>query len=138
MMGSTPRPPEERPSETAGLSAHLLALLASLAAYFGARLELAGLEGKEALGTAVKAGAVLGAGCLCLCFGYAFLWVGAITLLSTLFPFHWGWWVLAAGGLHLLAAIGCAAVAAARWKKPFFPATLEEFRKDEEWLKNRQ
>jgi uncharacterized membrane protein YqjE len=137
MMGTTPQPPEERSSDGAGLSAHLLALLASLASYFRARMELAGLEGKEAFGAAAKAGGLLGLGCLFLCFGYAFLWVGVITLLALCFPLHWGWWVLAAGGLHLLLAAGCALAAATRWKKPFFPATLEEFRKDEQWLNDR-
>lgn len=137
-MGTTPQPPEGRQTDNAGLSAHLLDLLASLAAYFRARLELAGLEGKEALGVLAKAGALLGGGCLVLCFGYAFLWVGAVALLSRLSAVHWGWWVLGAGVLHLLLAAGCVAVAAARWKKPLFPATLEEFRKDEQWLKNRQ
>ncbi|MEI8235035.1 MAG: phage holin family protein [Verrucomicrobiota bacterium] len=136
-MIGTPQPPQERPSEAAGLSAHLLSLLASLAGYFRARAELAGLEGKEALGALVKAGVVLGVGCLFLCFGYAFLWIGVIALLTTLFHLYWGWCVLAAGILHLLAAAICVLAAGTHWKKPFFPDTLEEFRKDQEWLKNR-
>jgi len=138
MIGTTPQPPQERPTEPAGISAHLQALLASLAGYIGARFELAGMEGKEALLALVKAGLVLGIGCLFLCFGYAFLWIGAITLLVSLFHLHWGWCVLGAGVLHLAAAIICVLVAGANCKKPFFPATLDEFRKDQEWLKKRQ
>lgn len=135
MTGTTP--PPERPADDAGLSAHLLSLLASIAAYLRARLELAGLEGADAAGCGLKALLFLVVALGLLAFGYAFLWIGIITLIATLCPSHWGWIVVAVGALHLGAAALFLGGACSQWKKPFFRATLEEFRKDQEWL-NRQ
>ena len=133
MMETMP-PPKERSAPDAGLSGHLLAFLASLTGYLRARLELAGMEGKEAAATYFKVAALLLAALLFLAFGYAFLWIGLIGLIAAVSPWHWGWWVLGIGVLHLLAVAGCAGVVARLWKKPVFAATLEEFRKDQEWL----
>lgn len=136
MIGNTP-PPQERPSGDAGLSTHLLSLLASIAAYLRARLELAGLEGADAAKYALKALLFLIAALGLLAFGYAFLWIGLITLVAAFYPSHWGWIVLAVGALHLGGAALFLGGVCSQFKKPFFPATLEEFRKDQEWL-NRQ
>ena len=136
MTGNTP-PPQERPVDDAGLSAHLLALLSSGAAYLRARLELAGLEGADAAAYGIKAVIFLIVALGLLAFGYAFLWIGLITLLAACCPAHWGWIVLAVGALHFVAAAGFFYAVARQCKKPFFQATLEEFKKDQEWL-NRQ
>ena len=136
MIGNTP-PPQERPADDAGLSTHLLSLLASVAAYLRARLELAGLEGKDAAGQGLKALLFLIAAFGLIAFGYAFLWIGLITLFASLCPSHWGWIVVGVGALHLGAAALFLRGVCSQFKKPFFPATLEEFRKDQEWL-NRQ
>jgi len=125
---------ESRPP---GLFAHLSASLASLLGYFRARAELAALEGQEFLAVLVRAALALGVGCLFLCFGYAFLWIGLIALVAAMFQWPWGWCVLGVGVLHLLATLVCAWLAARWWKKPFFPDTLEEFRKDQQWLNRR-
>jgi uncharacterized membrane protein YqjE len=127
-------PPSQKRPEGAGLPAHLLSLLASVAAYLKARLELAGLEGKDAAGYGLKAILYLVAALGLVAFGYAFLWIGLIALIASLLPTHWGWIVLAMGVLHAGVAAICVAAAAAQWKKPFFGGTLEEFRKDQEWL----
>ena len=137
-MTGTTQPPKERPAADTGLSGHLLALLASLSGYFRARLELAGIEGKEAAATGIKVAVLLGVALLFLAFGYAFLWIGLIALLATVSPLHWGWMVLAVGVLHLLGVVWCMWGVGALWKKPVFPATLEEFRKDQEWLNSQK
>lgn len=131
-------PPHERFAAETGLSGHLLAFFASFTGYFRARLELAGIEGKEAATIYVKVAALLAVALLCVAFGYAFLWIGLIALIAAVSQVHWGWLVLAAGVLHLLAAAGCVWGVARLWKRPVFSETLEEFRKDQEWLKNHQ
>ena len=133
MMGPTP-PPSEPTAPEPGLSGHLVALLASLAGYIRARLELAGIEGKDAAAICIKVAILLVVALGFLAFGYAFLWIGLIALIATISHLPWGWMVLAVGLLHLLAAAGAVWVVAYLWNKPVFPATLEEFRKDQEWL----
>jgi uncharacterized membrane protein YqjE len=134
MMGTT-LPPNERSATDSGLSRHLLAFLASLSGYFRARLELAGMEGKDAALLLFKVAAFLFIALLFVVFGYAFLWIGLIALIAALSQVPWGWWVLIIGLLHLLGAAGCVWGVGRLWKKPVFAATLEEFRKDQEWLK---
>jgi len=133
MIETTP-PPNERPAAEGGLSSHLLSLLASLAGYFRARMELAGIEGKDAAALYIKGAVILVIALGLLAFGYALLWVGIIALFATVFHFHWGWCVVVIGLLHLVGAfLGLLAVLRL-WKQPVFTATLEEFRKDQEWL----
>lgn len=120
---------------TGGLPTHLASLLASVAAYLRARFELAGLEGKDAAGYGLKAVVCLAAALGFIAFGYTFLWIGLIALIALAIQLPWGWIVLGVGMLHLAGAALFVAIAAAQWKKPFFQATLEEFRKDQEWLK---
>jgi len=133
MMGTT-LPPNERSAADPGLSGHLLALLASLAGYIRARLELAGIEGKDAAAIYLKVAVLLFVAILFLTFGYAFLWIGLIALIAAFSHLPWGWLVLSAGVIHLLGALGCTLIIWRLWKKPVFAATLEELRKDQEWL----
>lgn len=133
MMGTT-LPPHERSAAEPGLSGHLLAFVASAAGYFRARVELAGIEGKEAAAVYIKMAVLLVVALALVSFGYAFLWIGLIALLAAFTHVYWGWWVLAAGLLHLVAALGCLWAVVTLWKTPVFGATLEEFRKDQEWL----
>lgn len=117
-----------------GLSTHLLAFIASAAGYLRARLELAGIEGREAAALYIKVGALLAAALLLLAFGYAFLWIGVMALIASFLAVHWGWIVLGVGVLHLAAVAACAWGVKILWKTGLFSATLEEFRKDQEWL----
>ena len=137
-MSWTTQPSSDRPAAEAGLSSHLAGMLASLAGYFRARLELAGMEGKEAAALWVKAIIFLVAALGLLAFGYAFLWIGLIALAASLAQLPWAWCVLGAALLHLLGAAGLGFFITVLWKKPVFPATLEEFRKDQEWFKNQK
>ncbi len=117
-----------------GLSSHLPAFISSLLGYFRARVELAGIEGREAVGIFLKAALLLAAALLLLAFGYAFLWIGLIGLIATAAHVFWGWIVLAVAVLHFLGVAGTLWGASRLGKKPVFKATLEEFRKDQEWL----
>jgi len=137
-MTDTPQTPQEPPASDAGLTRHLLAMLASLAGYFRARMELAGLEGKDAVGLYVKMALLMGMAIVCLAFGYAFLWIGLVVVVSAVTHWPWGWLVLAAGVLHFLGVAGCLYALRSLWKTPVFTATLDEFRKDEQWLKSQK
>ncbi len=128
------QPPEERNEAEAGLSGHLRALLASSAGYLRARLELAGLEGKEAAAHYGKAFALVAGAAVLLLFGYLLLWIGIIAVVAHFAAVHWGWVTVGIGLLHCLGAAGCLWGARAKWGKPVFTATLQEFRKDQQWL----
>jgi len=117
-----------------GLTASVTALLGSITGYFRARVELAGIEGKEAASIYLRIAILLVAGLLLFAFGYAFLWIGGVALIASVLTFHWGWLVLGAAVLHLVGLAACACVARRLWKKEVFSATLNEFRKDQQWL----
>jgi len=125
-------------SNSAGITRYFQDLLLATLSYLRARLELAGIEGKEAFAqiggvlvlsvlsiTLIMAGYFLL--CLALVFGLArlissdnaWIWIAAITGLTHLF----GAWAVLRGARGLL-------------RKPMFPSTIEEFRKDETWLKS--
>ncbi len=130
------RPEIETPDGPAGpgFSENLRALLASASSYLRARLELAGMEGKEAAATYGRAIAfVLGAAVL-LGFGYIFLWIALIALGTYFTGWHWGWITLIAAVLHFIGVAVCLGLAYRNWGAPVFSATLEEFRKDQQWL----
>jgi len=134
MILRTHPPEEERTAADAGLPEHLLSLLASATGYLRARLELAGMEGKEAVGAYGKVFAFLAGAILLLLFGYVFLWIGLIAVIAHFAAVHWGWITVAVGLLHLIGTALCLWGAKAKWGKPVFTATLNEFRKDQEWL----
>ncbi|RFC42076.1 MAG: putative membrane protein YqjE [Verrucomicrobia bacterium] len=113
-------------------------MVLSALSYLRARLELAGIEGKEAL-TRLAGVLLLAAmvatltlvGYLLLCLALVF---GAAQLLHS--EHAWIWIAALTGGLHLAAAWGVLRVARSWLEKPMFASTLEEFRKDDAWLKS--
>jgi uncharacterized membrane protein YqjE len=124
-------------AKRAGLFGHLSALLAAKLAYLQARLELAGMEGKEA---AVHLGIILGLALVSLVmvvFGYFFLVLALVFLIALAFGGGnaWIWVLLGAAVVHLLLAGALLFVAKIRLGVPLFPLTFEELRKDQEWLK---
>ncbi len=116
------------------LPEHFRHLLASGIEYVHARLELAGLEGKEAFVVCAKVAAALIMAVALLAFGYIFCLMGLVAVLVYFSGFFWGWVVLALALLHFIGVALCLLIARACWRRPCFPATLEEFRKDQEWL----
>lgn len=128
-----PAPPEA----AAGIFAHLSALLSAKLAYLRARLELAGLEGKEAaVHYALILGLALG-GALALVFGYLFLVIGGVFLIAWACGGGnaWIWVTLGAAALHFVGAVVLLLIAKSRLATPMFSATLGEFKQDQEWLK---
>lgn len=128
-----PAPPEP----AAGIFVHLSALLAAKLAYLRARLELAGLEGKEA---AVHLAVILGlaaGGALALFFGYLFFIIGLVFLIAWACGGGdvWIWVTLGAAALHFIGAAVLLLIAKARLRTPMFSATLDELKQDQEWLK---
>lgn len=137
MIWST-QPPERRTAADAGLPEHLLAFLASATGYLRARMELAGIEGKEAAVVYGKVFAFLAGAIALLLFGYIFLWIGGIAVIALLTGKHWGWITLGVGVLHLLGTAGCLWFVKNNWGDPVFTETMKEFRKDQEWLSSPQ
>jgi len=128
--------PHEQTSAESGLPEHLLSALSSALGYLRARLELAGVEGKEAVAIYFKLAVFLIIAAVLLLFGYIFFWIGVIALIAAATHLHWGWIALAACLLHLIGAAACLWAAKAKWCRPVFSATLKEFRKDQKWLSN--
>ena len=132
-----PSTDDARAAQAAGIFGHCTALLAAKLAYLRARLELAGLEGKEA---AMHFGILLGlliGGLIALVFGYCFLVIALVFLLAAAFGGGnaWIWVTLGAATLHFLGAAVLILVAKAKFGTPMFSATLDELKQDQEWLK---
>ena len=133
-----PDPLEDaRAAQAAGIFGHLTALLAAKLAYVRARLELAGLEGKEA---AVHCSVILGlaiGGLIALVFGYLFAVIALVFLVAHFIGGEtaWIWVLLGAAALHFLGAAVLMLVAKSRLGVPMFSASLDELKQDQEWLK---
>lgn len=133
MIWST-QPPERHTAADAGFSDHVRAFLGSALGYIRARLELAGLESREAFAVYGKIIGLLIAAIVFLLFGYVLLWIGLVALLGYLTGAHWGWFTLGASLLHFIGTALCLWAIKAGVGQPVFTETLKEFRKDQEWL----
>lgn len=100
-----------------------------------ARMELARLESKEALAHLLWLAAFVAVAILALLLAYILGVVGLAFLVQRLAG--WEWWAvtLAFAFAHLAVAGTLALLAKRRLSKPFFQATIVEFKKDREWLK---
>ena len=121
-----------------GLSGPLREFAIAGLSYVRARMELAGIEGKDALTRlggmlllAAVAVTLTVAGFLLLCMALVF-WVAFLVGGGN------AWiWVAAILGCALLSGAWMLLYLAKGWLlKPMFSATLEEFRKDDAWLKS--
>jgi uncharacterized membrane protein YqjE len=106
--------------------------------YVRARLELAGLEGKEA---AARLGGMLVLAAVAVTLsiaGYLLLCLALVFGVARLVGSEGAWIVISAatGGVHLLLAWGLLKVVQGWLRKPMFASTLEEFRKDDAWLRS--
>lgn len=124
-------------ADAAGFFGHFSALVTAKLGYLRARLKLAGIEGKEAaVQGAIIAALAVGA-LVAVIFGYFLLVFGIVFLIALAFDSDsaWIWVLLAAALLHFVGAGVLLLIAKARLGTPFFPLTLDEFQKDQEWLK---
>ena len=124
----------ERPPGKAGLVDHVRALGASVADYMGARLQLAGLESREAAAHYLKIMVLLAAAFFGLVFGYIFLCLAGVFILHFFLHVRWIWILLGAAGIHFAVAAIAIMVARMKFPKAVFAATIAEFKKDQTWL----
>jgi uncharacterized membrane protein YqjE len=126
------------PAGHAGLLQNLFALAGALAEFFESRFALLAEESKAAaLQVLILAGCLIFAVLLCA-IGYIFLITGVVAGIAHLVGISWPWIALAAAALHFIIALVLVLIARSRISKPFFRATLDELKKDREWLKNLQ
>jgi len=124
-------------SEPDGLFRSLSALLAAKLAYLRARFQLAGLETKEA---AVHYAFILALAVVALVtiiFGYFFLVIALVFLVALACGGGdaWIWVTLGAAVLHFLGAALLLLIAKLKLAQPMFAASIEELKKDQQWLK---
>ncbi|MGZ5023756.1 MAG: phage holin family protein [Chthoniobacterales bacterium] len=134
MAGDTMR--FRNPAGHAGLLNNLVSLANSLAGFFETRATLFARESKGALiHLVLLAGAILAALVL-VASGYVFLIVAVVVGIAHAAGVSWIWIALGAAGLHFLLAIGCIIFASVQFTKPMFQNSLQELKRDREWLKN--
>jgi uncharacterized membrane protein YqjE len=128
--------PSHNPAGHTGLLENALALLTTAADFFESRLALAAKESKSAaLQILIMIGSLLFAGLLCV-MGYVFLIVSAIAGLAHLVGTSWPWIALIVGLVHFIIALVLLLIARSRITKPMFRDTVDELKKDREWLRN--
>lgn len=121
-----------------GFFARLIGYASSLAAYLRARLALAGLEAKEAVVHYLIIFALAAAAVTAVLFGYFFLIMAIVFGLAALIggAYTWIWLTFVVALVHFGGAAAALWMAKGRFTQPMFGATLNEFRKDQEWLSN--
>ncbi|MEY2598401.1 MAG: hypothetical protein RLZZ142_660 [Verrucomicrobiota bacterium] len=125
-------------SESGDIPTHLRGFLLASIRFLRARFELLGIEGKEAFNRVAAVLLTLVACVTLILTGYLLLCLAMVFLLARLIGSEHAWMGIAAvtGALHLALAWGILLFARKWIRSPMFPATLEEFKKDEAWLKS--
>jgi uncharacterized membrane protein YqjE len=123
------------PKPERGLTAELLSMWGSAARHVQALLELAGVEGREALGLYLRLAVLLGVALVFLFVGYLFALVFVVALAASLLGVSWIWISLAFAIIHLLVCFLCALHVKTHFNDPVFTTTSAELRKDFDALK---
>jgi uncharacterized membrane protein YqjE len=132
---SSENPSSRNPAGHSGLLDNALGLLSAIAEFFESRFALAAQESKAAgLQILILLVCVIAAVVLCV-MGYVFLIVGAVVGLAHLLGTSWPVVALVVALVHFIIAGVLLLVARNRITKPMFRDTVEELRKDREWLK---
>jgi uncharacterized membrane protein YqjE len=132
---SSASPPSRNPAGHSGLLDNALGLLSAIADFFESRVALAAQESKAAgLQILILVVCVIAALALCV-MGYVFLIVSAVVGLAHLLGTSWPVVALVVALLHFIIAGVLLVVARSRITKPMFRDTVEELKKDREWLK---
>jgi uncharacterized membrane protein YqjE len=133
---SSESPRCRNPAGHSGLFDNALALISALAEFFESRFALLAQESKSAaIQVLILVGCVIVAGALCV-MGYAFLIVSAVVGLAHLLGTSLPVVALLAALLHFIIAIVLLLVARSRITKPMFRDTVDELKKDRQWLRN--
>jgi uncharacterized membrane protein YqjE len=132
---SSESPPSRNPAGHSGLLDNALGLLSAILEFFEVRFALAAQESKSAaLQLLILVGCVIAALALCL-MGYVFLIVSAVVGIAHLLGTSWPVVALVVALLHFIIAGVLLLVARSRISKPMFPDTVDELKRDREWLK---
>ena len=124
------------PAGHSGLLENLLALVSALAEFFESRFALFAEESKAAaLHVLILVACLILAMVLCM-MGYIFIIVAAVVGLAHLVGTSWPVVALAVAILHFVIALGLLLVARSRITKPVFRTSIDELKKDREWLKH--
>jgi uncharacterized membrane protein YqjE len=112
------------------------AFLAACAQYASARIRLATAEGREAATHGFKLLMIAGAAIILAAFGWLFLCLATVFLLSKAFggPHAWVWAAMLMAGAHFIGVVFLALGLKSRLATPLFPMTTGELKKDQEWL----
>ena len=127
--------PSRNPAGHSGLFDNALALISAVVAFFEGRFVLLAQESKSAaVQVLILVGCVIAALALCL-MGYVFLIVSAVVGLAHLLGTSWPVVALVVALLHFIIAGVLLVVARSRITKPMFRDSIDELKKDREWLK---
>lgn len=127
--------PSRNPAGHSGLLENALGLISALVAFFESRFVLLSQESKSAaVRLLVLVGCVIAALALCV-MGYVFLIVSVVVGIAHLLGTSWPVVALVAALLHFIVAGALLLVARTRITKPMFPDSIDELKKDREWLK---
>ena len=124
------------PAGHAGLLDNLIALVGALAVFFESRAALFAKESRTAM---IRVLAILICMIEALMFfacGYVFLIAAAVVGIAQATKTSWAVIALAAAGVHFVFAMVLLLIVQAKMKRPLFRATVEEIKKDCEWLEN--
>jgi uncharacterized membrane protein YqjE len=133
---SSESPGSRNPAGHSGLLGNTLALISAAVEFFETRFALLAKESKSAAVQMLILIASLVVALALSVMGYVFLVVSAIVGLAYLLGTSWPWVALMVAVLHFIIALLCLLIARSRITKPLFRATLDELKKDREWLKN--
>ena len=129
--GSLPR----NPAGHSGLLDNTLGLISAVVAFFESRFVLLAQESKSAaVQLLILVGCIIAALALCV-MGYVFLIVSAVVGLAHLLGTSWPVVALVVALLHFIIAGVLLLVARSRITKPMFRDSIDELKKDREWLK---
>jgi uncharacterized membrane protein YqjE len=132
---SSESPPSPNPAGHSGLLDNVLALISAVVGFFEIRFAVLAQESKSAaLQMLIMVGCVIAALAL-LVTGYVFLIVGAVVGIAHLLGTSWIVVALVVALMHFIIAGVLLLVARSRITKPMFRDTVDELKKDREWLK---
>jgi uncharacterized membrane protein YqjE len=127
--------PSRNPAGHSGLLDNALGLISAVVAFFESRFVLLAQESKSAaVQLLILVGCVIAALALCV-MGYVFLIVSAVVGIAHLLGTSWPVVALVAALVHFIIAGVLVLVARSRISKPMFRDSIDELKKDREWLK---
>ena len=127
--------PSRNPAGHSGLLDNALALISAVVGFFESRFVLLAQESKSAaVQLLILVGCVVAALTLCV-MGYVFLIVSAVVGIAHLLGTSWPVVALVAALVHFIIAGVLLLVARSRITKPMFRDSVDELKKDREWLK---